>query len=52
LICLPTVSSFHLENPNVCPDEFVIGRFAMLVEGQYSGPGAVKAAEKLGLVKQ
>ncbi len=36
----------------VRPDDLVVSRFAMLVEGQCEGLGAAKAAEKLGLSKQ
>jgi transposase len=36
----------------VLPDDLVVSRFAMLVEGQCEGLGAAKAAEKLGLSKQ
>ena len=36
----------------VLPDDLVVSRFAMLVEGQCEGIGAAKAAEKLGLSKQ
>ena len=36
----------------VLPDDLVVSRFAMLIEGQCEGLGAAKAAEKLGLSKQ
>jgi transposase len=36
----------------VLPDDLVVARFAMLVEGQCEGLGAAKAAEKLDLSKQ
>lgn len=34
------------------PDDVVVSRLAMLIEGQCEGIGAAKAAEKLGLSKQ
>jgi transposase len=36
----------------VRPDDLVVSRFAMLIEGQCEGLGATKAADKLGLTKQ
>jgi transposase len=36
----------------VRPDDLVIARLAMLIEGQCEGLGAAKAAAKLGLSKQ
>ena len=36
----------------VLPDDLVVSRFAMLIEGQCEGIGAAKAADKLGLSKQ
>jgi len=36
----------------VLPDDLVVSRFAMLIEGQCEGLGAAKAAEKLGLSRQ
>ena len=36
----------------VRPDDLVVSRLAMLIEGQCEGFGAAKAAEKLGLSKQ
>jgi transposase len=36
----------------VRPDDLVVSRFAMLIEGQCEGLGATKAADKLGLSKQ
>ncbi len=36
----------------VLPDDLVVARLAMLIEGQCEGLGAAKAAEKLGLSKQ
>ena len=36
----------------VLPDDLVVSRLAMLIEGQCEGLGAAKAAEKLGLSKQ
>jgi transposase len=36
----------------VHPDDLVVSRLAMLIEGQCEGFGATKAAEKLGLSKQ
>ncbi len=36
----------------VHPDDVVVSRLAMLIEGQCEGVGAAKAAEKLGLSKQ
>ena len=36
----------------VLPDDLVVSRLAMLIEGQCEGAGAAKAAEKLGLSKQ
>jgi transposase len=36
----------------VHPDDLVVARLAMLIEGQCEGVGAAKAAEKLGLSKQ
>ena len=36
----------------VLPDDLVVSRLAMLIEGQCEGLGAVKAAEKLDLSKQ
>jgi transposase len=36
----------------VLPDDLVVSRFAMLIEGQCEGLGATKAADKLGLSKQ
>ncbi len=36
----------------VLPDDLVVARLAMLIEGQCEGLGAVKAAEKLDLSKQ
>ena len=36
----------------VLPNDLVVSRLAMLIEGQCEGLGAVKAAEKLGLSKQ
>jgi transposase len=36
----------------VHPDDLVVSRLAMLIEGQCEGVGAAKAAEKLGLSKQ
>ncbi len=37
---------------SVLPDDVVVTRLAMLVEGQCEGAGAAKAAEKFGLSKQ
>ena len=37
---------------SVLPDDIVVTRIAMLVEGQCEGAGAAKAAEKFGLSKQ
>ncbi len=36
----------------VLPDDLVVSRLAMLIEGQCEGLGAAKAAEKLDLSKQ
>ena len=36
----------------VLPDDHVVSRLAMLIEGQCEGLGAAKAADKLGLGKQ
>jgi transposase len=36
----------------VLPDDLVVSRLAMLIEGQCEGLGAAKAAEKLALSKQ
>jgi transposase len=36
----------------VLPDDLVVSRLAMLIEGQCEGLGAAKAAEKLDLTKQ
>jgi transposase len=36
----------------VHPDDVIVSRLAMLIEGQCEGVGAAKAAEKLGLSKQ
>ena len=36
----------------VLPDDLVVSRLAMLIEGQCEGIGAAKAAEKFGLSKQ
>jgi transposase len=36
----------------VHPDDIVVSRLAMLIEGQCEGFGAAKAAEKFGLSKQ
>jgi transposase len=36
----------------ILPDDLVVSRLAMLIEGQCEGAGAVKAAEKFGLSKQ
>jgi transposase len=36
----------------VLPDDLVVARLAMLIEGQCEGVGAAKAAEKLDLSKQ
>ena len=36
----------------VLPDDLVVSRLAMLIEGQCEGLGAAKAADKLGLSKQ
>jgi transposase len=36
----------------VLPDDLVVSRLAMLIEGQCEGAGAAKAAEKFGLSKQ
>jgi transposase len=36
----------------VLPDDLVVSRLAMLIEGQCEGIGATKAAEKFGLSKQ
>ena len=36
----------------ILPDDLVVFRLAMLIEGQCEGIGAVKAAEKFGLSKQ
>jgi transposase len=36
----------------VLPDDHVVSRLAMLIEGQCEGLGAAKAAEKLNLTKQ
>jgi transposase len=36
----------------VRPDDLVVSRLVMLIEGQCEGFGATKAAEKLGLSKQ
>jgi len=36
----------------VLPDDLVVARLAMLIEGQCEGFGAAKAAAKLGLSKQ
>ena len=36
----------------VLPDDLVVSRLAMLIEGQCEGLGAAKAADKLGLTKQ
>ena len=36
----------------VLPDDLVVARLAMLIEGQCEGAGAAKAAEKFGLSKQ
>ena len=36
----------------VLPDDLVVSRLAMLIEGQCEGLGATKAADKLGLSKQ
>ncbi len=36
----------------VLPDDLVVARLAMLIEGQCEGLGAAKAAEKLSLSKQ
>jgi transposase len=36
----------------VIPDDLVVSRLAMLIEGQCEGLGAAKAADKLGLSKQ
>ena len=36
----------------VLPDDLVVSRLAMLIEGQCEGIGATKAADKLGLSKQ
>jgi transposase len=37
---------------SVLPDDLVVSRLAMLIEGQCEGIGATKAAEKLNLTKQ
>jgi transposase len=37
---------------SVRPDDIVVSRLAMLIEGQCEGLGAVRAAEKFGLSKQ
>jgi transposase len=36
----------------VLPDDLVVSRLAMLIEGQCEGIGAAKAADKFGLSKQ
>jgi hypothetical protein len=36
----------------VLPDDLVVSRLAMLIEGRCEGPGAVKAAEKFELSRQ
>jgi len=36
----------------VLPDDLIVSRLAMLIEGQCEGLGAAKAAEKLNLSKQ
>jgi transposase len=36
----------------VRPDDHIVSRLAMLIEGQCEGLGAAKAADKLGLSKQ